>query len=83
MRMQLRRLTRLTNAFADKVKNHDLSAAHHYMHDNFRRIHKSLRVTPAMAPGMTDHICDMTEIALIAAEETPVAKRWPHKNKAA
>jgi hypothetical protein len=54
------------------------------MHYNFCRIHKSLRVTPAMAAGVTDHVWDMTEIAaLIVAQEAPVAKRGPYKKKAA
>ena len=54
------------------------------MNYNFCRIHKSLRVTPAMAAGVTDHAWDMTEVAaLIAAQEAPVAKRGPYKKRAA
>jgi len=80
----MRRFTRLTNAFSKKVENHALSVALHYMHYNICRIHKSLRVTPAMAAGVTDHVWDMTEIAaLIAAQEAPMAKRGPYKKKAA
>jgi len=56
----------------------------HYMHYNFCRIHKTLRVTPAMAAGVTDRVWDMNEVAaLIAAQEAPVAKRGPYKKKAA
>lgn len=54
MRMNIRRFTRLTNAFSKKLENHSLSVALHYMHYNFCRIHKSLKVTPAMAAGVTD-----------------------------
>ena len=84
MRMSIRRFTRLTNAFSKKLENHALSVALHYMHYNFCRIHKSLRVTPAMAAGVTDHVWDMSEIAaLIAAKEGPIAKRGPYKKRAA
>jgi hypothetical protein len=54
------------------------------MHYNFCRIHKSLRVTPAMAAGVTDRVWDMTDPAkLIATQEAPIAKRGPYKKKAA
>ncbi len=56
LRMSSRRFTRLTNAFSKKVENHALSVALHYMHYNFCRIHKTLRVTPAMAAGVTDRL---------------------------
>jgi hypothetical protein len=56
MQMQTRRFTRLTNALSKKVENHALSVPLHYMHYNFCRIHKSLRVTPAMAASVTDHV---------------------------
>lgn len=84
MRMPIRRFTRLTNAFSKKLEDHALSVALHYMHYNFCRIHKTLRVTPAMAAGVTDRVWDMTDVAaLIAAQEAPVAKRGPYKKKAA
>ena len=84
MRMSIRRFTRLTNAFSKKLENHQLSVALHYMHYNFCRIHKSLRVTPAMAAGVTDRVWSMDDVAaLIAAQEAPVAKRGPYKKKAA
>jgi hypothetical protein len=84
MRMSIRPFTRLTNAFSKKLENHALSVALHYMHYNFCRIHKSLRVTPAMAAGVTDRVWDMSDVAvLIAAQEVPAAKRGPYKKKAA
>lgn len=63
MRMMMRRFTRLTNAFSKKVENHIWAIALHYMHYNFCRIHQTLRVTPAMAAGITDHVWDISDIA--------------------
>ena len=63
MRMQMRRFTRLTNGFSKKVENHAYHVALHYMHYNFARIHKSLRVTPAMEAGVSDHVWSIGEIA--------------------
>jgi hypothetical protein len=63
MRMMMRRFTRLTNAFSKKVENHAWAIALHYMHYNFCRIHQTLRVTPAMAAGVTDHVWDISDIA--------------------
>jgi hypothetical protein len=78
------RFTGLTNTFSNKLENHALSVALRYMNYNFCRIHKSLRVTPAMAAGVTDYAWDMTEVAaMIAAQEAPVAKRGPYKKKGA
>ena len=62
MRMQMRRFTRLTNAFSKKIENHVASLAIHYMHYNFCRIHQTLRVTPAMAAGVTDRLWGITDI---------------------
>jgi IS1 family transposase len=56
IRMSNRRFTRLTNAFSKKIENHVASLAIHYMHYNFVRIHQTLRVTPAMAAGVTDRL---------------------------
>ena len=66
MRMQMRRFTRLTNAFSKKVENHAYAVALHYMFYNFARIHKTLRVTPAMQAGITDHVWTLEEIAKLA-----------------
>jgi IS1 family transposase len=63
MRMSMRRFTRLTNAFSKKVENHIYHVALHYTHYNFCRIHKTLRVTPAMEAGIADHVWSVEEIA--------------------
>jgi len=65
MRMQMRRFTRLTNAFSKKVTNLEHAVALHYMHYNFCRIHQSLRVTPAMEAGVSDHVWDLEEIVAL------------------
>lgn len=65
MRMCMRRFTRLTNAFSKKIQNHEHAIALHYMHYNFARIHKSLRITPAMAAGVSDHVWSIEEIAAL------------------
>lgn len=70
MRMSMRRFTRLTNAFSKKVENHESAIALHFMYYNFCRIHQSLRVTPAMAAGISSHVWEVEEIAgLVEAEE--------------
>jgi IS1 family transposase len=67
MRMQIRRFTRLTNAFSKKIENHVAAIALHYMHYNFCRIHQTLRVTPAMAASISDHVWSIQElIALLS-----------------
>jgi len=65
MRMMMRRFTRLTNAFSKKFENHVHHLALHYMHYNFCRIHKTLRVTPAMEAHVADHVWDVSEIAAL------------------
>jgi hypothetical protein len=65
MRMQIRRLTRLTNAFSKKWENLRAAIALHFAYYNFCRVHQSLRVTPAMEAGLTDHVWELKE--LIAA----------------
>jgi hypothetical protein len=62
MRMGMRRFTRLTNGFSKKIENHAASIALHFMHYNFARVHMSLRVTPAMEAGVTDHVWSIEEI---------------------
>jgi hypothetical protein len=62
MRISMRRFTRLTNAFSKKIENLECAVALHFMHYNFCRIHQTLRVTPAMEAGLTDHVWDIEEI---------------------
>jgi IS1 family transposase len=62
IRMAIRRFTRLTNAFSKKLDNHKAACALHFAYYNFCRIHKSLRVTPAMEAGLTDHIWTLREL---------------------
>jgi IS1 family transposase len=65
MRMGMRRFTRLTNAFSKKIENHAHAVALHFMWYNFGRIHKTLRVTPAMEIGVSDHVWSLEEIAAL------------------
>src|SRR4030042_456786 len=62
MRMNMRRFTRLTNAFSKKVENLACAVALHFMYYNFCRIHQTLRVIPAMEAKVTDHIWDIEDI---------------------
>jgi hypothetical protein len=64
--MGMRRFTRLTNAFSKKVENHAAMVAIHFLHYNFGRIHRTLRITPAMASGLADHVWSLEEIVLLA-----------------
>jgi hypothetical protein len=81
MRMHMRRFTRLTNAFSKKVENHAHAVALHMLYYNFVRIHKTLRVTAAMAAGVADRLWEIGDIvALIeAAEAEQPRKRGPYK----
>jgi len=67
MRMQMRRFTRLTNAFSKKLENHVAAIALHYMHYNFVRIHQTLRVTPAMAAGLTNLLWSIEDLLSLIA----------------
>ena len=62
MRMQMRRFTRLTNAFSKKLRHLKAACALHFAHYNFCRVHSSLRVTPAMEAGLTDHVWSVAEL---------------------
>jgi IS1 family transposase len=68
MRMAIRRFTRLTNAFSKKVENHAHSVAIHFMHYNFVRRHQTLRVTPAMAAGLTDTWWTLEDMVAVLEE---------------
>jgi IS1 family transposase len=65
MRMQMRRFTRLTNAFSKKIENHAHAIALHFMHYNFCRVHQTLRVTPAMEAGIADHVWTLPELVAL------------------
>jgi len=65
MRMSMRRFTRLTNGFSKKAENHGYSVAIHFMHYNFVRIHQSLRITPAMAAGVTQKLWSLTDMVRV------------------
>ena len=62
IRMSMQRFTRLTNAFSKKVENHAHAVAIHFMYYNFARIHKTLRVTPAIEANDSDHVWSLEEI---------------------
>ena len=82
MRMHMRRFTRLTNAFSKKVENHAHAVALFTTYYNFVRLHKTLRVTPAMAAGVSDRLWDVSDIvALVEAREAPPTKRGPYKKR--
>ena len=82
IRMHMRRFTRLTNAFSKKVEIHAHAVALHMMYYNFVRIHKTLRVTPAMAAGVADRLWEIADIAKLVedAEEAP-KKRGAYKKQ--
>jgi IS1 family transposase len=76
MRMGMRRFTRLTNGFSRKVENLAAAVSLHFMHYNFCRVHKTLKTTPAVAAGITDHVWGVDEIiALLEQAEAVPVKR--------
>ena len=84
MRMSMRRFTRLTNAFSKKAENHAHALALYFTFYNFVRIHKTLRVTPAMAAGVSQRLWDMADVvALIDANAEPAKMRGPYKPRQA
>ena len=68
MRMGMRRFTRLTNAFSKKLENHMHALSIYFMHYNFVRIHQTLRVTPAIASGLTERLWDLADIVAVVDE---------------
>jgi IS1 family transposase len=68
MRMAMRRFTRLTNGFSKKLENHIAAVSLHFMHYNFVRIHQTLKVTPAMAAGVTDRLWEISDIVGLLEE---------------
>jgi hypothetical protein len=81
--MGMRRFTRLTNAFSKKFENHAHAVALHTVYYNYGRIHKSLRITPAMAAGLTDHVWTLEELAALMAKNEAPKKRGQYKKRAA
>jgi len=82
MRMGMRRFTRLTNGFSKKLENHLNMLSLYFVHYNFVRIHKTLKMTPAMAAGVSDTLHDMVWIAGIIDAAAPAPKpRGPYKKK--
>lgn len=70
VRTAMRRYTRLSNGFSRKIENHAAAVALNYFSYNFIRIHRTLRVSPAMAAGITDHLWDVSDlVSLWEAEE--------------
>jgi IS1 family transposase len=79
LRMQSRRFTRLTNAFSKKIDNHRHSVALHYMHYNFCRVHQTLRCTPAMEAGLTDHVWTLGEMCALLPKPVVKQSRLDHQ----
>lgn len=83
MRMSMRRFTRLTNGFSKKFENHAHAVALHTLYYNFGRVHKTLRVTPAMEAGIADHVWTLEEIAALMDANQVSQKRGPYKKRMA
>lgn len=85
VRMSNRRYARLTNAFSKKLRNHEHHNALHFLHYNYCRIHKSLRMSPAMAAGVADVLRDAEWIVELIDERAPEPAKpgpkgpWKHK----
>lgn len=76
VRMHNRRMTRLTNAFSKKVMNHAHAMALHFLYYNFVRIHHSLRMTPAMAAGVTKRLWEMKDVVEVVEAWEAVQARY-------
>ncbi|MBI1407281.1 MAG: DDE-type integrase/transposase/recombinase [Caulobacter sp.] len=84
MRMHMRRFTRLTNGFSKKVEAHSNAISLHFAYYNFVRIHKTLRISPAMAAGVSDRLWEMADlVAVVEAAEAKPGKRGPYKKRVA
>lgn len=79
MRMSIRRFTRLTNAFSKKLENHTAALGLFFAHYNFCRIHQSLRVTPAMAAGVTSRVWSVEDLVALLPAPAAGQKRGPYK----
>jgi IS1 family transposase len=82
MRMSMRRFTRLTNAFSKKLENHIHALALYFVFYNFTRIHKTLKMSPAMAAGITDTLWSLEDVVAKIDEMAPAPKkRGPYKKQ--
>jgi IS1 family transposase len=82
MRMSMRRFTRLTNAFSKKLDNHIHALALYFVFYNFTRIHKTLRMSPAMAAGITNRLWSLDDVIAKIDELAPAPKaRGPYKKR--
>jgi len=82
MRMGMRRFTRLTNGFSKKLENHLHMLSLYFVHYNFVRMHKTLKMTPAMAAGVTNTLHDMAWLVGVIDAAAPIPKpRGPYKKK--
>lgn len=75
MRMSIRRFTRLTNAFSKKLENHVASIAIHYLHYNYARVHQTLKTSPAVAAGISNHVWKLDEIIALLEQSRKVPMR--------
>jgi IS1 family transposase len=82
MRMSMRRFTRLTNAFSKKYESHCHALALYFVYYNFVRIHKTLKISPAMAAGLTDKLWDWSDVIALIDAKQEAPKRGPYKKKA-
>ncbi len=85
MRMHMRRFTRLTNGFSKKLENHVAAVSLHFMYYNFVKIHSTIRMTPAMAAGVTDHLWEMSDVVALLedqkSEEIAERRDWKLSGK--
>jgi IS1 family transposase len=81
MRMHMRRFTRLTNGFSKKIENHMHAVALHFMFYNFCKIHKTLRVTPAMEAGISQTVWSLENVVELIDKDVQPKKRGPYKKK--
>jgi IS1 family transposase len=80
MRMSMRRFTRLTNGFSKKIENHAAAISLYFAFYNFCRVHQTLRVTPAMQAGLTDHVWEVEELVSLLPQPE-AKKRGPYKKR--
>ena len=73
--MGMRRFTRLTNGFSKKIENHVASVALHMLHYNFVRIHQTLRMTPAMAAGVSNRVWEIADIVALLEDDEQELER--------